>query len=241
MPESVIDISHLSLVVHQRPVASASAELVKCWSGDMDELKECILEHFAPGASYCEVGNDLHSVTMGSAETRLRPRPGDASWHADLFHAGWHDFPYKDVPENYRRQVAAYVDRKYELHEGCVQESDLREAAGEGGAPAVERLVRYHRDVLDQQYAALDTLLNDLVTPEGRLSAWARELMHTEVQEHHMRREWLGSAVIAYLCGGSAGRRPDTIFGGIRYDFRAGSVELTRPAPVEPRGGAAGG
>ncbi|UKY54970.1 hypothetical protein [Streptomyces inhibens] len=236
MPASVIDISHLSLVVHQRPVVSASAELVRCWSGDLDELKECVLEHFAPSGGYCEVGNDLHSVTMGSAETRLRPGPDDASWHADLFHAGWHDFPYKDVPVNYRRQVADYVDRKHELREGCVQESDLREAAGEGGAPAVERLARYHRDVLDQQYAALDTLFSDLVTPKGKLPAWARKLAHAEVQEHHMRREWLGSAVIAYLCGGSAGRRPDTIFGGVRYDFTDGSLDLTRLAPVESQG-----
>jgi len=124
------------------------------------------------------------------------------------------------------------VDRKHELRERCVQESDLREAAGAGGAPAVERLVRYHRDVLDRQYAALDTLLSDLVTSEGRLPAWAREVMHAEVQEHHMRREWLGSAVIAYLCGGSAGRRPDLVFGGVRYDFSAGSVDLTCPAPA---------
>lgn len=240
MPESVIDISQLSLVVHQRPVVSASEELVRSWANDLDDLKECVLEHFAPGANYCEVGKDLHSVTMGSVETRLRPRPGDASWHADFFHAGWCDSPFKDVPANYRPQVAAYVDRMHELGAGCVQESDLREAAGEGGAPAVERLVRYHRDVLDQQYAALDGLVGDLVTPQGQLPAWARELVHSQVQEHHMRREWLGSAAIGYLCGGSPGQRPDTIFGGVRYDFRVGSVDLTRPA-AELQSDAVGG
>ncbi|MEU0845713.1 hypothetical protein ABZ370_40545 [Streptomyces sp. NPDC005962] len=207
--------------------------LQRSWGGDLDELRDCLLEHFSP-VGYCEVGSDLHTVTLGSAETRLRSRPDDASWHADLFHAGWLDSPYKSVPTDYRRQVAAYVDRAHELNEGCLQESDLREAAGEGGAPAVERLVRRHREVLDQHYAALDTLVGDLVAPDGRLFPWARGLVHDEVQTHHMRREWLGSAAIAYLSG-SSGQRPDTLFGGVRYDFRADSVDLARPAPVEPR------
>ncbi|MGA5564326.1 hypothetical protein ACPCUV_24615 [Streptomyces platensis] len=233
MPASLVDISHLRLVVHQRPVVSASAELTRCWAGDLGELRDCLLEQFAPVGNYCEVGSDLHTVTVGSAETRLRPRRDGASWHADLFHAGWLNYPYKSIPADYRRQVAAYVDRAHELDEGCLQESDLREAAGEGGAPAVERLVRGHRDALDQLYAALDALIDDLVAPDGVLFPWARALVHVEVQTHHMRREWLGSAAIGYLCG-SAGQRPDTLFDGIRYDFRAGSVDLARPAPAEP-------
>ncbi|AQW48275.1 hypothetical protein ACIQPP_51055 [Streptomyces violaceusniger] len=235
MPAPIVDISHLRLVVHQRPVVSASAELARCWDGDLDELRDCLLEQFAPAGGYREVGGDLHTVTLGSAETRLRSGPDGASWQADLFHAGWLNSPYKGVPADYRRQVAAYVDRAHELDEGCLQESDLREAAGAGGAPAVERLVRCHRDVLDQHYAALDTLIGDLVAPDGRLFPWAWGLVHDEVQTHHMRREWLGSAAIGYLCGGSAGQRPDTLIGGIRYDFRAGSVDLARPAPVEPK------
>ncbi|NIY65552.1 hypothetical protein SMALB_3554 [Streptomyces malaysiensis] len=55
--------------------------------------------------------------------------------------------------------------------------------------------------------------------------------MLDEVQTHHMRREWLGSAAIAYL----SGQRPDTLFGGVRHDFRAGSVDLARPTPVQPQ------
>lgn len=111
----------------------------------------------------------------------------------------------------------------------------LREAAGQGGAPAVERLVRDHRDVLDQHYAALDDLIDELADPENqRLFPWARELVYSEGQTHHMRREWLGSAALGYLCGGSAGHRPDTVSGGVRYDFRRGSVDLARPVPDEP-------
>ncbi|MDJ1132020.1 hypothetical protein [Streptomyces iconiensis] len=232
---STVDISHLRLLVHQRPVASASEEIVRSHGDDLDDLREALREHFAPLGGYCEVGSDLHSVTIGSAETRLRPRLDGDSWHADLFHAGWLNSPYSGVPAEYRQQVADYVDRAHELDEGCLQESDLREAAGRGGAPAVERLVRDHRDVLDQHYAVLDDLIDELVAPEGQwLFPRARELVYSEVQTHHMRREWLGSAALGYLCGGSAGHRPDTIFGGVRYDFRRGSVDLARPVPDEP-------
>lgn len=235
MPQTVVDVSHLRMVIRQRPVATASAELVQCWSGDLEELKDSIQEYFAPGGDFCEVGEDLHSVTIGSAETRLKSTPDNESWHADLFHAGWQEHAYGDVPPGYRPQVAAFVDRKHALRQGCVQESDLREAAGEGGATAVERLVREHRDALDDLYAALDTLVSELITPEGKLPNWAHRLVLSEVQDHHMSREWLGSALIGYLCGGSAGARPDTVFGGIRYDFEAGSVDLMCPVP-EPAG-----
>ncbi|KOT76385.1 hypothetical protein ADK70_38605 [Streptomyces rimosus subsp. pseudoverticillatus] len=239
MLATIVDISHLRLVVHQRPVTSASTELIRSCSGNLDEVRGCLLHHFAPFGNYCEVGHDLHSVSTGGAETRLRSRPDGTSWHADLFHAGWLNPPYEAVPADYRRHVAVYVDREYELNEGRLHESDLREAAGEGGAPAVERLIRRHRDALDQQYAALDSLIDNLVAPDRRPFPWARELVYDEVLEHHTRREWLGSAAIAYLCGDSAGQRPETILGGICYDFRAGSVDLTQLASVEPEEGAA--
>lgn len=45
---SIVDISHLRLLVHQRPVASASEEIVRSHCDDLDALREALREHFAP-------------------------------------------------------------------------------------------------------------------------------------------------------------------------------------------------
>ncbi|MFF3403495.1 hypothetical protein ACFYW6_33990 [Streptomyces sp. NPDC002659] len=193
----------------------------------MEELRSDIAEGFGSDEQWCEVGNDLHTVSIGDAEIRLRLQPDTASWHADLFGAGWDSFQYACVPAERRAAVAVYVDRMKELTEGLVQESDLRGAAAEGGFPAVDRLVRRHVGLLDERYAALDSLHSALLTSAGVLPDWAQEFVRSEAEDLNTAREWLTSAVVAYHHG-SAGQRPDTLFGGICFWFSTGSVNLVR-------------
>ncbi|MFF8022225.1 hypothetical protein ACFZDJ_14080 [Streptomyces sp. NPDC007896] len=227
MPGTVIDISVLDVAVRQRPVLTASPELVRGHGGDMDDLKLSIAEGFAPDGRWCEVGGDLHTISIGDAEIRLRRLPDTVAWHADYFNAGWCSSKYEHVPAEHRRTVAMHVDRAAGLFEGLLQEADLRTAAAQGGPRAVDELVRHHVYLADQRHEALDTLLRDLTAPDGTLPVWARTLLHEEAEDLNMTREWLGSAVLDYHHG-SAGYRPTTIFGGICFEFSTGVINLVR-------------
>ncbi|MFF8387743.1 hypothetical protein ACF053_29455 [Streptomyces kanasensis] len=213
-----LDISRLRLQVRGLPVLSASAELVRGHFHDLEDLTDSIREGFGPGGSWCEVGQDLHTVTQGDAEIRLRQREDGSAWHADYFQAGWLSGRFDGVPAERRLDVASYVDRTDALTEGLLQASDLRAAAAEGGFPAVDRLVRHHVRLADERYAALDDLVSNLVTNEGRLPGWALNLVHREADDLNATREWMTNAVVEYHHG-TAGKRPDTIFGGIQFDF----------------------
>lgn len=225
MSDPVIDISALSLSLRHRPVLSASSDLVRSRDDSLEELRSDIAEAFGPDEKWCQVGNDLHTVSIGDSVIRLRLQPDTASWHADLFGAGWDNFEYACVPAERRAEVAAYVDRTKDLTEGLVQASDLRAAAAEGGFPAVDRLVRRHVGLLDERYAALDSLHSALLTSAGALPEWALEFVRSEAEDLNTAREWLTSAVVAYHHG-SAGQRPDTLFGGVCFWFSASSVNL---------------
>ncbi|MBK6017181.1 hypothetical protein [Streptomyces sp. MBT53] len=226
MRDAVIDISPLDLIVLHRPVLSTSSELLRAHGGDLEELRLSIAEGFGTSSEWCEVGDELHTVTAGDAETRLRPRANTPAWDADYFHAGWSS-TYAEVPADRRALMAVYVDRLHDLDVSLLQEPDLRAAAADGGASAVDRLVRRHVSRADERHAALDGLISALINPDGILPNWAQDLVHREVDDLNMTREWLTSAVVAYHHG-TAGRRPDTVFGGIRYDFACGSVNLVR-------------
>ncbi len=225
MPGTVIDISALNVAVRQRPVLTASHELVRSHGSDMGEIKLSIAEGFGPDGTWCEVGDDLHTISIGDAEIRLHPLADTVGWHADYFNAGWHSSKYESVPPEYRPIVAAYVDRVADLFDGLLQEADLREAAAEGGPRAVDALVRRQVHLADQRHEALDALLRSLNASDGALPAWARTLLHDEAEHLNMTREWLGSAAVAYHHG-SAGHRPTTIFGGICFEFSTGTVDL---------------
>ncbi|WP_228984225.1 hypothetical protein [Streptomyces sp. DH12] len=211
------DISSLKVQVRGRPVISASAELVHGHFHDLADLADSIREGFGSKGDWCEVGPDLHTVTWGDAEIRLRPAEGLAAWRADYFQAGWLG-RFDKVPEERRVDVARYVDRAADLTEGLLQASDLRAAAASGGLPAADRLVRRHVQLIDERYAALDHLVSDLLTDEGRLPAWALDVVHCQADDLNMAREWLGSAVVEFHHG-TAGQRPVTIFGGVQFEF----------------------
>ncbi|MFF0561735.1 hypothetical protein [Streptomyces sp. NPDC004266] len=218
---------HLS--IRHRPVLTASSELVRAHGHDLEDLRLSVTEGFGPGADWCEVDEELHTITMGDAEIRLRPRPDTPAWHAEYFPAGWGS-RFEHVPLERRTDIAAYVDRTYDLVEGLLQECDLRAAASEGGAVAVDRLVRTHIGLADERYAALDSLHSALLTPEGVLPDWALELIHIEAEGLNTTREWLTSAVVSYHHG-TAGRRPVTIYGGVCFGFSEGAIDLVSPQP----------
>lgn len=226
MRDAAIDISPLDLIVLHRPVLSVSSELLHAHCGDLEELRLSIAEGFGTSSEWCKVGEDLHTVTAGDAEIRLRPRADTPAWDADYFHAGWSG-TYAEVPADRRAPMAAYVDRLHDLDVSLLQASDLRAAAANGGASAVDQLVRRHVSRADARHAALDGLISALINPDGTLPNWAEDLVHREVDDLNMIREWLTSAVLAYHHG-TAGLRPDTVFGGVRYDFACGSVNLVR-------------
>lgn len=71
-----------------------------------------------------------------------------------------------------------------------------------------------------------------MINDTGRLPGWAWTLVRNEAEDLHMAREWLTSAVVTYHHG-TAGPRPDMIFGGICYPFSGGAVDLTRPEPFQ--------
>ncbi|MFI9206316.1 hypothetical protein [Streptomyces sp. NPDC053048] len=233
MTDTVVDLSACDLSFRHRRLVSASPELVRAWGEDLEELREDIAEHFGPEGSWCEVGGDLHTLTDGEWEVRLRIQPDSACWHADVFGAGWRTSPYDAVPPEYRAEVAAYVDQSRALSKGLVQESALRQAAAEGGGPAVDRLVHSEFDRLDQWFTALDQLHTALQGPAEEPPSWAYDLVRDELQELNTAREWLLSATAEYSWGRS-GPRPDTLFAGLRYVFSTGWVDLMRSSQPGP-------
>ncbi|MFJ7201632.1 MULTISPECIES: hypothetical protein [unclassified Streptomyces] len=209
-----VDLSTLNLLVRGRPVASASTELFRGHGGRLDEVKETVEECFNSGGRWCEVSGDLHTISGGDGEIRLSLQSHGTAWYADYFDAAWGSRQYRTVPVESRTYVATYVDRTKTLRWGLLQESDLRKEAAEGGFSAVDRLVRDLVGLQDEWFAALDDLHGALLDSAGTLPAWAEQFLQEEAEELNTAREWLTSAVVAYHHG-SAGRRPDTLYGRI--------------------------
>jgi hypothetical protein len=224
LPDDRLDITALNLSFADLPVASASAALVRGFGGDLDELGEALRECFADGASWCRVGNAVHTVTDGDAEVRLVPRPDMPTWHADYFRASWGNSEGARIPPEFRPQYALYVDRRDGARESCLEGKDLRVAAARDGAAGVDTLVRHHRAQLAEWYEALDELLRSVQTAED-LPAWATSVVQDELLDWHRTREYLTSAVFEYHHG-DAGPRPETVFGNLCFHFSTGSVEL---------------
>lgn len=232
MHDTDVDLSTRDLHIRGRLVVSASSELVR-GHYDLDELVETIEHSFADGRPWCEVGHELHTISNGEGEIRLTPLL--ENWHADFFDAGWNSDGYAQVPAQSRPPVAAYVDAVHGLKPGLVQEMDLREAAADGGARAVDRLVRRQLGLLDARFDALDQLHGCLTGPTGRLPGWGQAFIRLEAEDLNAARENLSSAVLAFHHG-SAGRRPDTLWGGIWFPFSTGAVNLVDDANEEPAG-----
>ncbi|MDJ0386009.1 hypothetical protein [Streptomyces sp. G-G2] len=235
---TVVDITALGLRVRGLPVISASQGMMKSWAHDLEGLAEDFEEIFS-GTQYAEVGSDLHQLGDGSAELRLRPWSGAQAWHLDLFLAGWSNHPYDGVPPERRVEVAAYTDQVAGLCDGRLRENDLRTAAANGGAAAVDRLVREQVERLDQRHGALDVLHGSLLDDDLRLPHWALNFMLHEIETLHGDREWLAAAVLTYHHG-TAGNRPENVFGGIGFVFTHGSIDLARGNRAQTAGGWAG-
>ncbi|RSS41860.1 hypothetical protein [Streptomyces sp. WAC08241] len=80
-----LDITALNVSFADLPVASASAEVVSAFGGDLDELGRTLREGFADDAPWCRIGNTIHMVNAGEIEMRLAPQPDTPNWHVD-----WH-------------------------------------------------------------------------------------------------------------------------------------------------------
>ncbi|MEU5436410.1 hypothetical protein AB0G73_23950 [Streptomyces sp. NPDC020719] len=227
LDEDRLDITALNVAFAGLPVASASAELVNGFSGDLEELGEALREHFADGASWCRVGNAVHTVTDGSAEVRLAPRPDVPTWHADYFQASWGSGDGALIPPESRPQYATYVDRRYTARESCLQSEDLREAAATNGAGGVDKLVRHHQAQLAEWYAALDDFLRSVEPPDDveDFPGWVTSVVKAELLDWHRTREYLASAVLAYHHG-DTGPRPETVWGNLCFHFSTATLEL---------------
>ncbi|RZU37607.1 hypothetical protein EV284_2783 [Streptomyces sp. BK022] len=228
LPEDRLDITALNVAFNGLPVTSASVALVSGYFGDLDELGESLREYFADGASWCRVGNAVHTVSDGDAEVRLVPRSEVPTWHADYFRACWGSREGARIPPEFRPQYASYVDRRQETRESCLRGQDLRAVAAKDGAGGVDKLVRHHQTQLAEWYAALDQLLCSLHTaedPTEDLPEWVTSVATDELLDWHRTREYLTSAVLEYHHGDS-GPRPDTVFGNLRFDFSTVAVEL---------------
>ncbi|MER7963803.1 hypothetical protein [Streptomyces ardesiacus] len=224
------DLTALNVAFAGLPVVSASVELVNSWSGDLEELAADLLERFADDVSWCRVANDVHSVTEGSAEVRLTPRPDDPGWHAELFHAeGWKSQQGARIPAECRWQYARYADRRHEARESCLEVADLRAAAAKDGAAGVDNLVRHQQVQLAEWYAALDEFISSVHTAES-IPEWAVLVAKDELMDWHRTREYLTSAVVEYHRG-DVGPRPDTVFGNLCFRFSKAELELA-PSPA---------
>lgn len=223
---SVVDIAVLGLQVRGLPVIAASQAMMNSWRHDLEDLAECLGEVFS-GTGYAEVGTELHQLSEGDAELRLRPWTGAQAWHLDFFPAGWSHHPYDGVPPERRVEVAAYTDQVAGLRDSRLRENDLRTASASGGAACVDGLVRERVGRLDQRHAALDLLHGSLVGEDLRLPHWALNFILHEIEDLNAEREWVGAAVLSYHHG-SAGHRPDNVFGGVSFLFTHGSVDLAR-------------
>jgi hypothetical protein len=224
LPQDRVDITDLHVSFAGLPVSSASADLVRGFSGDLDELGEWLREGFVDGSSWCRVGDAVHTVSDGAAEMRLVPRSDAPSWHADYFQAGWGSSEGARIPPEFRLQYAEYVDRRHKARESCLQGEDLRAVAATDGARGVDKLVRHHRAQLVEWYDALDHLLHSVQTASD-LPEWATSVAKDELLDWHRTREHLTSAVLEYHHG-DAEPRPETVFGNLCFHFSTGSVEL---------------
>ncbi|MBL1086745.1 hypothetical protein JK359_33100 [Streptomyces actinomycinicus] len=219
-----LDITALNIAFAGLPVSSASAALVKGFGGDLDDLGESLREYFADDASWCRIGNTVHTVTDGDAEVRLVPRSDVPTWHADYFQAGWGSREGARIPPEFRLQYAKYVDRRYKARESCLQGKDLRSVAAKDGAGGVDKLVRHHQAQLAEWYAALDHLIRSVQTAED-LPEWAISVAKDELLDWHRTREYLTSAVLEFHYG-DAGPRPETVLGNLCFRFSTVAVEL---------------
>ncbi|MGW6248048.1 hypothetical protein [Streptomyces roseolus] len=227
MPDTVI--SQLEVFVQQRPVLTASDGLLGGHGFDLGDLRETLVESFAAeGHDWCEIGDSLHTLSDGDAEIRLSLLEDGTGWHADYFPAGWRSLQHRDVPADRRKDVVAYTDRAHALREKVLEVEDLRVAAAAGGARAVDDLVQHHLHIADRLHEAIGDLHAALLAQDGDLPPWAHAFLYQEVEELHMVREFLSSAVLAYHHG-SAGHRPDTVWGGIAYRFPTGTIDLIPP------------
>ncbi|MGA5559204.1 hypothetical protein [Streptomyces lavendulocolor] len=224
LPDDRVDITALNVSFADLRVASASVDLVRGFGGDLNELGEWLLEGFADGASWCRVGNAVHTVTDGDAEMRLVPQSEVPTWHADYFQAGWGSGQGARIPPEFRPQYARYVDRRHATRESCLQGEDLRAAAAKGGARGVDKLVRHHRAQLAEWYDALDQMLQSVRT-SADLPGWAEPVAKDELLDWHRTREHLTSAVLEYHHG-DTGPRPDTVSGDLCFHLSTGSLEL---------------
>ncbi|MEU5976354.1 hypothetical protein [Streptomyces sp. NPDC047315] len=224
LPEDQLDITSLNVFFDGRPVVSASAAVIRGFGGELDDLGEALREYFVEGASWCRVGDDVHTVTADEFEVRLSSSSGTSGWHVDHFHAGWCSPEGKLVPEDARPQYARYVDSKRRVRESCLEGEDLRAAAAKGGPPRVDELVRRHAARLAEWYDALDELLRAVTTASG-LPAWVKPVVRSELLDWHRTREYLTSAVLDYHHG-DPGPRPDTVFGNLCFGFSTTAVEL---------------
>jgi hypothetical protein len=222
--EDRVDITALNCSFAELPVSSASAELVRGSFGDLDDLGETLREVLADDASWCRVGLAVHTVTGDEAELRLVARSDAPTWHADYFHAGWRSAQGARIPPEFRPQYAAYVDRRHETRESCLQGENLRAVAATDGAGGVDNLVQHHRAQLAEWYDALDRLLQG-VQSGADLPEWATATAKEELLDWHRTREYLTSAVLDYHHGDD-GPRPETVFGNLSFHFSTGSVEL---------------
>ncbi|MFJ8980202.1 hypothetical protein [Streptomyces sp. NPDC102282] len=224
LPKDRLDITALNVSFADLPVSSASTAVVRGFGGDLDELEEALRECFADGASWCRVGNTIHTVAAGDAEMRLVPQSDTPNWHVDYFHASWGSHEGKRIPPECRLHYARYVDRRYKARESCLQGKDLRAVAAKDGPGGVDRLVRHHRAQLAEWYDALDDLLRSVQTAPD-LPEWAKAAAKDELLDWHRTREYLTSAVLEYHHG-DAGPRPETVWGNLRFDFSTVSLEL---------------
>ncbi|MEU4213709.1 hypothetical protein AB0F13_27700 [Streptomyces sp. NPDC026206] len=184
LPEDRLDITALNVSFADLPVASASVELVRGFGGDLEELGESLLKCFADGASWCRVGNAVHTVTHGDAEVRLVPRSDTPAWHVDYFQAGWGSSDGARIPPEFRPEYARYVDRRHKARESCLEGEDLRAVAAKDGAGGVDKLVWHHRAQLTEWYDALDNLLHSVPTASS-LPEWATSVARDELLDWH--------------------------------------------------------
>ncbi|MEU8927575.1 hypothetical protein AB0D10_42845 [Kitasatospora sp. NPDC048545] len=114
------------LVFDGRPILSVEQDLADSYRGSDLTVAEHLAELFVPDGDWCHVGPDVHSVTDGGAEVRLRSTA--AGWRADSFDSGWGPLAeFGDVPAEHRHAVAVYVDTRERLRACTPTAETLRE------------------------------------------------------------------------------------------------------------------
>lgn len=226
-----VDLSALNFTLQGRPVVSASAELVHMWWDNMDEVEATLRGYFAEDAEWCRVGADIHTVTDGSCETRLTPRPDAPGWHAESVPVeGWASREGARIPADCRWAYTRYADRRHAAREKCLEAADLRAAAATDGAAGIDQLVRHQQAQLAEWYAALDEFISSVHTAQEP-PEWLGTVVREELVDWHRTREYLTSAVMEYHYGDVA-PRPDTVWGNLLFMFSTAVCELApTPAP----------